>query len=139
MYISGSPLQAWLLTNYSLFYDISSLMNLKQYLKLVLSDQSSESDDSSDELPDLEDSDRDSEYSDVDSEDSEYSDVDSEDSEDSDDEEFGPGFINFMNIIFGKLKFLGCLKSNSFFTFLEIKNIVLRKGCSSPRLNSVNL
>ena len=103
-------------------------MNLKQYLKLILSDQSSnssESDDSSDELPDLEDSDRDSEYSDVDSEDSEYSDVDSEDSEDSDDEELGPDFINFMNIIFGKLKFLGCLKSNFFFTFLEIKNIVL--------------
>ena len=127
-------------------------MNLKQYLKLILSDQSSnssESDDSSDELPDLEDSDRDSEYSDVDSEDSEYSDEDSEDSEDSDDEDLGPDFINFMNIIFGKLIFIGFLRSNwffywllvcyFFFTFLEIKNIVLRKGCSSSRLNSVNL
>ena len=83
-------------------------MNVKQYLKLILSDQSSdnsESDDSSDELPDLEDSDRDSEYSDVDSEDSEYSDEGSEDSEDSDEEDLGPDFINFMNIIFGKLKF----------------------------------
>ena len=66
-------------------------------------------------MPDLEDSDRDSEYSDVDSEDSEYSDVDSEDSEDSDEEELGPDFINFMNIIFGKLKFIGFLKSNWFF------------------------
>ena len=91
-------------------------MNLKQYLKLILSDQSSdnsESDDSSDELPDLEDSDRDSEYSDVDSE-------DSEDSEDSDEEELGQGFNNFMHILlnsmasgnFGKLNFTGCLKYN---------------------------
>ena len=87
-----------LLTDYSLFYDKSSLKKVQQYLKLILSDQSSdnsESDDSSDELPDLEDSDRDSEYSDV----------DSEDSEDSDEEDLGPEFINFMNIIFGKLKF----------------------------------
>ena len=81
-------------------------------MNFILSDQSSnnsESDYSSDELPDLEDSDRDSEYSDVDSEDSEYSDEDSEDSEDSDEEELGPDFINFINTIFGKLKFIGCL------------------------------
>ena len=111
-----TPLHAGLFTNYIqsvLWYVL--IYEFKQYLNFILSDQSSnnsESDDSSDELPDLEDSDRDSEYSDVDSEDSEYSDEDSEDSEDSDEEELGPDFINFINTIFGKLKFIGCLKSN---------------------------
>ena len=104
-------------------------MNLKQYLKLILSDQSSdnsESDDSSDELPDLEDSDRDSEYSDVDSEDSEYSD---EDSEDSDEEGVGPGaflhfFFNAMaSEMFGKLNFTGRLKYN--WVFYRLSHIKL--------------
>ena len=107
-------------------------MNLKQYLKLILSDQSSdnsESDDSSDELPDLEDSDRDSEYSDVDSEDSEDSEYSDEDSEDSDEEGVGPGaflhfFFNAMaSEMFGKLNFTGRLKYN--WVFYRLSHIKL--------------
>ena len=56
----------------------------------------------------------------MDSDDSEYSNVDSEDYEDSDEEDLGPEFINFMNIIFGKLIFIGFLRSNWFFYWLLV-------------------